>query len=347
MDQKHRSEPADPLPNNRTVLQRLMRGLGRLLPADEGSENARAVTLFHRLDALRDVLMAGPFRRALARLGGKAAWPVTPGAYVVTDPTAPVAICTLTSPEITASAAALPGVAIAGRIYTPNLGIEKIILNVTSNPAIRFLLLCGRESPIFHPGQALQALFRDGVDADQRIIGATGHLPVLRNITPERVAAFVRQVELVDCTGEMDLTVLEARVRSLAARSPGAFAERLEDTHAQHNSALAERGQDAAQFTPIRPGGRREPLAYDPKGFFVITLDRPAREIVLRHYLPDTTPQHLMRGHSAEAMLLGLLRTDVVSQLSHAGYLGAELAKAEAALRLNLHYEQDQPLRAM
>jgi tetrahydromethanopterin S-methyltransferase subunit A len=230
---------------------------------------------------------------------------------------------------------------------TFNLGIEKIIVNVTSNPAIRFLLLCGRESPIFHPAQALQALFSDGVDAGQRIIGATGHLPVLQNVTPERVAVFVRQVALVDCTGELDLAVIESRVRSLVANNPGRFAERLEATRAQHDRTLVELGQTEAQFTPILPGGRREPLAYDPKGFFVITLDRPAREIVIRHYLPDNTPQHLMRGHSAEALLLGLLREEVVSQLSHAGYLGAELAKAEAALRLNLRYEQDRPLRAL
>ncbi len=33
-------------------------------------------------------------------------------------------------------------------------------------------------------------------------------------------------------------------------------------------------------------------------------------------------------------MVLGLIRENLISQLSHAGYLGAELAKAEAALRL-------------
>jgi tetrahydromethanopterin S-methyltransferase subunit A len=87
------------------------------------------------------------------------------------------------------------------------------------------------------------------------------------------------------------------------------------------------------------------PLAYDPKGYFVITLDRPAGEIVIRHYLSDNTPAHEMRGRSGEPLLLGLVREGLVSQLSHAGYLGAELARAEAALRLQLRYEQDQPLR--
>lgn len=79
----------------------------------------------------------------------------------------------------------------------------------------------------------------------------------------------------------------------------------------------------------------------------MISLDGHANEIVLRHYLPDNTPAHEMRGHSAEAMLLGLLRENLISQMSHAGYLGGELAKAEAALRLGLIYEQDQRLRVL
>ena len=44
-------------------------------------------------------------------------------------------------------------------------------------------------------------------------------------------------------------------------------------------------------------------------------------------------------------MLLGLLRDGLVTQLSHAGYLGAELAKAQTALQFDLRYDQDRPLR--
>src|SRR5258708_17405114 len=52
-----------------------------------------------------------------------------------------------------------------------------------------------------------------------------------------------------------------------------------------------------------------------------------------------------MRGRMAGSMLLGLLREGLVTQLSHAGYLGEELAKAQAALHLGLRYDQDRPLR--
>src|SRR5438128_6180248 len=99
------------------------------------------------------------------------------------------------------------------------------------------------------------------------------------------------------------------------------------------------------QFVSIRPGGQREPLVYDPKGYFVISLDREKEEIVLRHYLPDHTPAHEMRGRGATSMLLGLLREGLVTQLSHAGYLGEELAKAQTALQFGLRYDQDRPLR--
>ena len=44
-------------------------------------------------------------------------------------------------------------------------------------------------------------------------------------------------------------------------------------------------------------------------------------------------------------MLLGLLRDGLVTQLSHAGYLGEELAKAQTALQFGLRYDQDRLLR--
>ncbi len=265
-----------------------------------------------------------------------ASWPVIAGSYEVGDPQGPIAICTLTTERLIAPLAHLPGVAIAGKVYTANLGITRIVVNVTANPAIRFLLICGKDSPLFHPGQSLVALAERGVDADRRIVGAIGYEPVLSTLDPAHVAQFRRQVEVVDWAGEENLQALEAGVGGLVARNPGRFAA---------GDASAGMLQAEEQFTPIRPGGTREPLQYDPKGYFVITLDREQEWIIIRHYLPDHTPIHEMRGRTAGPMLLGLLREGLVTQLSHAGYLGEELAKAEAAVRFDLRYDQDRPLR--
>lgn len=264
------------------------------------------------------------------------AWPVIAGTYQVGAPQAPVAVCVLTSEHLITPLASLPGVAIVGKVYTANLGIARIVANVTTNPAIRFLLLCGKDSPLFRPGQSLVALAEAGLDEQRRIIGAAGYEPVLPEFALEHIERFRRQVELVDWTGEEDLATLTEGIGGLAARAPGRFEGGEEPAGMP---AFGER------FTPIRPGGQREPLLYDPKGYFVISLDRQEESIILRHYQPDHTPAHEMRGRSAGPMLLGLLREGLVTQLSHAGYLGEELAKAQVALRLGLRYDQDRPLR--
>jgi tetrahydromethanopterin S-methyltransferase subunit A len=270
------------------------------------------------------------------------AWPVVDGTFFVGEPHAPVAVCTLTTENLPARLANVPGVAIAGQVYTANLGIERIILNVTANPSIRFLLLCGKESKLFRPAQSLGALIEEGVNDESRIVGAEGYEPVLPNVSAGRVAAFRRQIELVDWTGEDDPIALEEQIAGLAARSPGPMTEVDEDLVVE-----SAEPPGAPSFVAIRPGGRRQPLQYDPRGYFVITIDREEEQVVLQHYASDHTPAHQMRGRVAESMFLGLLREDLVSQLSHAGYLGGELAKAEAALHLELRYRQDRPLTRM
>jgi tetrahydromethanopterin S-methyltransferase subunit A len=266
----------------------------------------------------------------------EATWPVIKGTYIVGDPAAPVAVCALTSEHLMAPLAQVPGVAIAGKVYTANQGLERILSNITANPAIRFLLVCGKDSPLFRQGQSLVALAERGMDAQQRIIGAVGYDPVLPTTPPATVARFRRQVEIIDWTGEEDVNALATHIGELVARNPG----RLEATEELTTMTPTE-----PQFTIIQPGGKREPLQYDPKGYFVITLDRDEEQILLRHYLPDHTPAHEMRGRVAGTMLLGLLREGLVTQLSHAGYMGEELTKAQLALRLGLRYDQDRPLR--
>jgi tetrahydromethanopterin S-methyltransferase subunit A len=340
MPEKHEPELLD----KKSPLHALMRLLGHLMSTGEEGDNTRVVQMIHLFDGLKDLLKVGPLRLFWRQGSKKVVWPVTSGSYILGNPSAVVAVCTLTSPELMQPLASVPGVAIAGRVYTPNLGIEKIIRNVTTNPAIRFLFLCGKESPVFYPAQALRALFVEGVSPDKQIIDAQGPFPVLKNISPEQIAAFRRQVELVDYTGTTDLAQLTLYIQALTERDPGPLTERWEEHEKRPFTHMDE--EQPERFIRLKPGGKRESLAYDPKGFFIITLDRKKNEIIIRHYLPDNQPAHEMRGRSAESLLLGLLRENLISQLSHAGYLGAEFAKAETALRFGWQYEQDRPLRS-
>ncbi|MBA2681427.1 MAG: hypothetical protein H0U76_23890 [Ktedonobacteraceae bacterium] len=324
-------------PKKKSPLHALMRLLGRLMSTGETGDNTRVVQMIYLFTGLKDLLNIGPLRLFGRRGGKKGRWPVTSGSYIVGDPLAVVAVCTLTSSELMQPLANVPGVAIAGLVYTPNLGIEKIIRNVTTNPAIRFLFLCGKESPVFYPAQTLRALFTNGISSDRQIIDAQGPLPVLQNISLQQIEAFRRQVELVDHTGTTDLAQLTLHIQALVERDPGPLAECWKQD--KNRSSMQMEEEQPEHFIRLKPGGKRESLAYDPKGFFIITLNREKNEIIIHHYLPDNQPAHEMRSRSAESLLLGLLRENLISQLSHAGYLGAELAKADAALRFGLQYE--------
>lgn len=309
-----------------------------------GSQNKQAEEMITRLmrkvEGTKDRLVTG-FHRRVTRLNSRTdSWPLLPGAYAVGNPLGQVAVCTLTSNELFGPLAKLPGVAIAGRVYSANLGIEKMIANVIANPSIRFLLVCGKESPYFQAGQALCALFSQGVTAAGRIIQASGHMPELSQIDTTCIEQFRKHVELVNYVGETNIEKLTGIIQELSSRKPDLSLE-----SSLQRKALSPDSRLGDGFKPVRLGGHRESLAYDPKGFFIITLDREANEMLVHHYWSDHSPAHIVRGRNGEAILLALLREELISQKSHAGYLGAELAKAETALRLDLFYEQDRPLR--
>jgi len=96
-------------------------------------------------------------------------WPPLPGAYTLLRYRAPVAVCTLTDEDLQARIAVTAGeeIALVGTLYTENLGIERLIRNVITNPHLRALILCGADSrsAVGHlPGQSLLALAEDGID---------------------------------------------------------------------------------------------------------------------------------------------------------------------------------------
>jgi hypothetical protein len=120
-----------------------MRLLARGLNQDPSGENAVGVRLFRTLDATLDLVKAGPLRRRLFRRAGRTRWPLAPGDYRIGDPAGAVAVCTLSSRDLIAPLAALPGAAIAGRFVTVNPGIELMVTNIAGTPAICVLVLCG------------------------------------------------------------------------------------------------------------------------------------------------------------------------------------------------------------
>ncbi|MGM0405531.1 MAG: methyltransferase, partial [Thermoplasmatota archaeon] len=93
-------------------------------------------------------------------------------------------------------------VAIWGPMKTENIGIEKVIANVLSNPNIRFLIICGDEIRGHKSGRTLIKLIENGIDKDGRIIDGPGAVPYIENISEEAVNRFREQVEIIDLINE-------------------------------------------------------------------------------------------------------------------------------------------------
>ena len=256
-------------------------------------------------------------------------WPPLPGAYTVLRYQAPVAVCTLNDETLaeTVARTRLPELAIVGTLHTENLGIERLVSNVIANPHIRFVVVCGPDSrqAIGHlPGQSLVALAQSGIDERQRIIGAKGKRPMLRNLGIAAIEHFRSTREVIDLIGVSDLEAILATVRSCARRDPG----------------MAAPFADSRTVEPVS-GSIPARMISDPAGYFVIFPDRARRLLSLEHYANTGVLTTIIEGRTAAELYMTAINRNLVSRLDHAAYLGRELARAEQALASGEVYVQD------
>jgi len=145
-------------------------------------------------------------------------YPPEKGRYVRGNDYSPVAVCVILDTfdfkipmEISelVMAGTDSGAALSGTLQTENIGMEKMICNIVANPNIRYIVLCGRESPGHLAGESLLALKQNGVDANKQIVGTGAPTPYLYNLPLEMIERFNKQiitiVNLLCKPGERDL----------------------------------------------------------------------------------------------------------------------------------------------
>jgi len=148
-------------------------------------------------------------------------WPPIPGDFTVGNPDSCVALCTL-GKKIDVNA----DFGIIGTCKTENIGIERIIINVISNPTLRFLILSGPEVPGHRTGASMVCLHKNGVDSETRkIIDAPGAIPYIENVPLEGVERFREQVEFIDIMNNSDPEQIAAKVQELQMKNPGCYPE--------------------------------------------------------------------------------------------------------------------------
>ncbi|MHA1965406.1 MAG: tetrahydromethanopterin S-methyltransferase subunit A [Candidatus Thorarchaeota archaeon] len=148
-------------------------------------------------------------------------WPPISGDFEVGDPSHCVAICTLGKKIVVDTE-----YAIIGTCKTENIGIERVIINVISNPKIRYLILSGPEVPGHLTGRSMRALYQNGVDPETRkIINAEGAIPYIENIPFEGIDQFREQVELIDMINTNDPVKINTKAKELSSSNPGDYSK--------------------------------------------------------------------------------------------------------------------------
>ncbi len=148
-------------------------------------------------------------------------WPVVKGEYDVGDAKSDVAVATCGSHFNQFPIKA--GAALAGPFKTENLGIEKIVANIISNPNIRFVVVCGSEVKGHIAGDALMCLHKFGLK-EGRIVNAKGAIPFIENLDDKAVKRFQDQITMIDMVDVEDEAKITAAIKDAIAKDPGAFA---------------------------------------------------------------------------------------------------------------------------
>lgn len=159
-------------------------------------------------------------------------YPPEEGCYLRGNDYSPVAVVIIlnrireeTPPELEelVRVAVESGAALAGTLQTENVGMEKVICNIVANPNIRYILLCGSESPGHLTGEALEALLENGIDNRKRIIGAEAPTPYLFNIPSESIERFRKQIQMINCLNEGTPELIREVVTACYQEKPTSF----------------------------------------------------------------------------------------------------------------------------
>lgn len=274
------------------------------------------------------------------------AWPPEPGEYFAfpISPARSVAVSTLASAALAEVLAKLKpaGLAITGKTETENTGIDKLIKNTITNPAIRTLIVAGTEAGGHLSGRTLLALAENGVDDRMLVIGSPGKRPILKNVTGAEVGAFRRQVRVVDMIGCGNARMIADKIAELARKKAPACG----------CAACAAPARPAAvPAAPRIKAGVPKTLKMDKAGYFVVIPvarggakrhnSGSSRTIIVEHYGYDNKLLHAVEGKDAPSVYSYIIDNGWLSELSHAAYLGRELAQAEISLKYGFKYVQD------
>jgi tetrahydromethanopterin S-methyltransferase subunit A len=218
-----------------------------------------------------------------------------------------------------------------GKLRPKNIGIDKVIKNIITNPTIKFLIVAGKDSQGHQSGKTILALYENGVDEKMKVIGSPGRRPILRNVTISEVERFRKQVKVIDMIGCEDVDKIVDKIDELS------------------NEAISSCGCKETQepMPGVLISSVSKIIAKEPKGFkmdragYFVIIPHEKKTIIVEHYSYDDKLLYVIEGKDASSIYSTIIENGWVTELSHCAYLGKELAKAELSLKYGFKYIQD------
>ena len=126
-----------------------------------------------------------------------------------------ICICTLSSIKLLKeikNSKIIDNVAIVGRLFTENKGIDSIIKYVNQNKKIKIIIVCGKDVWGHKSGHSLFQLYKNGVDNDNRIINSTSPDPFL-TVSESEIKYFQKQITLVNLINETNIELINNKIQ--------------------------------------------------------------------------------------------------------------------------------------
>ena len=126
-----------------------------------------------------------------------------------------ICICTLSSIKLLKeikNSKIIDNVAIVGRLFTENKGIDSIIKYVNQNKKIKTIIVCGKDVWGHKSGHSLFELHKNGIDDNNRIINSTSPDPFL-TVSESEIKYFQKQITLVNLIDETNIELINNKIQ--------------------------------------------------------------------------------------------------------------------------------------
>jgi len=133
-----------------------------------------------------------------------------PEEFYIGNDNSSICICTLSSIKLLKeikNSEIINKVAIVGRLFTENKGIDSIIKYVNQNKKIKTIIVCGKEVWGHKSGHSLFELHKNGVNNNNRIINSTSPDPFL-TVSESEIKYFQKEITLVNLIDKTNMKLI-------------------------------------------------------------------------------------------------------------------------------------------